>query len=213
VVSEKTYTIVCDSYSSFLSDELILMTSTSDAANQTILDAGHRDDIKLAASRMLGAERRAFQAAIALKYCAGSPRQAELVFGWSRQAVDLGLHEKRTGIVCLSAQSAFAGNILWEEKHPDVANALWALARSHSQQDPTFRTTLSFTRLTAAEALKQLRAVSFRQACMTPGSGAAILNTWIQRWGIANGAEDFTPGGARAGRSATPLCHLAQYGA
>ena len=33
------------------------------------------------------------------------------------------------------------------------------------------------------------------------------------KWRIANGAEDFTPGGARAGRSATPLCQLAQYGA
>ena len=33
------------------------------------------------------------------------------------------------------------------------------------------------------------------------------------KWRIANGAEDFTPGGAGAGRSATPLCQLAQYGA
>jgi hypothetical protein len=95
---------------------------------------------------------------MALKYYAGSARQAELVFGWSRRAVQWGLHEKRTGVVCLSVQSAFAGNKLWEEKHPDVAYALWTLARSHSQQDPTFRTTLSFTRLTAAQALKQLRA-------------------------------------------------------
>jgi hypothetical protein len=114
---------------------------------------------------------------MALKYCAGSPRQAELVFGWSRQAVDLGLHEKRTGIVCLSAQSAFAGNILWEEKHPDVANALWALARSHSQQDPTFRTTLSFTRLTAAEALKQLRTQGFAEEVLPSASTMAdVLN-------------------------------------
>jgi hypothetical protein len=30
------------------------------------------------------------------------------------------------------------------------------LAELHSQQDPTFRTLLSYTRLTAAEALKQL---------------------------------------------------------
>jgi len=126
---------------------------------------------------MLGAERRAFQAAMALKYCTGSPRQAELVFGWSRQAVGLGLHEKRTGIVCLSARSAFAGNILWEEKHPDVANALWALAQSHSQQDPTFRTTLSFTRLTAAEALKQLRTQGFAEEVLPSASTMAnVLN-------------------------------------
>jgi len=41
--------------------------------NSTDLDAGHRDDLKLAVSKMLGAKRRAFQAAMALKYCAGSP--------------------------------------------------------------------------------------------------------------------------------------------
>ena len=153
------------------------MTPISLPANQAILDAGHRDDLKLAASKMLGAERRAFQAAMALKYCAGSPRQTEAVFGWGRQAVELGLHEKRTGIVCLSAQSAFAGKKLWEEKHPDVANALWDLARSHSQQDPTFRTTLSFTRLTAAEALKQLRALGFAEAVLpSPSTMAEVLN-------------------------------------
>ena len=126
---------------------------------------------------MSGTERRDFQAAMALKYCAGSPRQAEVVFGWSRRAVELGLHEKRTGVVCLSAQSAFAGNKLWEEKHPDVANALWALAQSHSQQDPTFRTTLSFTRLTAAEAIKQLRARGFAEDVLPSASTMAdVLN-------------------------------------
>ncbi|QVL47885.1 MAG: hypothetical protein KFB96_19760 [Thiocapsa sp.] len=51
--------------------------------NPTAPDAGHREDLKLAASKMLGAERRAFQAAMAVKYCAGSARQAEAVFGWS----------------------------------------------------------------------------------------------------------------------------------
>lgn len=126
---------------------------------------------------MLGPERRAFQAAMTLKYCAGSARRAEVVFGWSREAVELGLHEQRTGVVCLSAQSAVAGNKLWEEKHPEVADALWALAQSHAQQDPTFRSTLSFTRLTAAEALKQLRARGFAEEVLPSASTMAeVLN-------------------------------------
>jgi hypothetical protein len=153
------------------------MKPTRVPANATLADAGHLDDLKLAASKMLGPERRAFQAAMALKYCAGSPRQAEAVFGWSRRAVALGLHEKRSGVVCLSAQSAFAGEKRWEEKHPDVADALWALARSHSQQDPTFRSTLSFTRLTAVEALKQLRAQGFdAEVLPSPSTMAEVLN-------------------------------------
>jgi len=146
-------------------------------ASATLADVGHLDDLKLAASKMLGPARRTFQAAMALKYCAGSPRQAEATFGWSRRAVELGLHEKRSGVVCLSAQSAFAGDKLWEEKHPDVADALWTLARSHSQQDPTFRSTLSFTRLTAAEALKQLRTQGFDEEELPSASTmAAVLN-------------------------------------
>jgi hypothetical protein len=145
--------------------------------NQAVADVGHLDDIKLASSKMLGAERRAFQATMALKYCAGSPRQAEAVFGWSRAAVKLGLHEKRTGIVCMSARLAFSGDKLWEEKHPEVADALWALAQSHSQQDPTFHTTLSFTRLTAAQALDQLRAQGFAEEVLPSASTMAeVLN-------------------------------------
>ena len=114
---------------------------------------------------------------MALKYCAGNPRQAEVVFGWSRQAVELGLHEQRTGVVCLSAHSAFGGNKCWEEKHPNVADALWALAQPHSQQDPRFRSTLSFTRLTAAEAIKQLAAQGFSEDVLPSASTMAeVLN-------------------------------------
>ena len=124
------------------------------------LEASHVEDIRLASSKMTGSERRAFQAEMAVKYCSGSARCAEEVFGWSRQAVRLGLNEKRTGIVCVG-HHAFCGAKLWEQKHPEVAEALWRLAESHAQQDPTFRTTLSFTRLTAEEARKQLQALGF----------------------------------------------------
>lgn len=89
------------------------------------------------------------------------------MFGWNRQAVELGLHERRTGVVCLSVQSAFAiDNKLWEEKHPASAAVLWELAQAHSQQAPTFRTPLSFTRLIAAQALAQLRARGVAEAEM-----------------------------------------------
>jgi len=37
---------------------------------------------------MHGAERRAFVAEIALKYCNGNARQAEQVFGWGRAMVE-----------------------------------------------------------------------------------------------------------------------------
>ena len=112
-----------------------------------------------------------------LKYCQGNARQAERVFGWGRETVKLGLNEHRTGIICLGMQSVYGGDKLWEEKHPEVAQALWALAELHSQQDPTFRTSLPYTRLTAAEALKQLRSQGFHEDQLSsPSTMADVLN-------------------------------------
>lgn len=69
----------------------------------------------------------------------------------------LGLAEKRSGIICLGAQSAFSGRKRWEEHHPEAAQALRQLADAHAQQDPTCRTRLTYTRLTAQAALQGLR--------------------------------------------------------
>ncbi|MCK7497508.1 MAG: hypothetical protein MZW92_47010 [Comamonadaceae bacterium] len=57
------------------------------AENGISIEAGHIEDIRLASTKMTGADRRAFQAQMALKYCGGNPRRAEDVFGWGRQAV------------------------------------------------------------------------------------------------------------------------------
>src|SRR5256885_1612123 len=88
------------------------------------LEAQHIEDLKLAAGKMLGPSRRAFEAEMVLKYCEGNARQGEWLFGWSRHTIETGLGEKRTGIVCLGAQEAFGGNKSWEEKHPEAAAAL-----------------------------------------------------------------------------------------
>ena len=114
-------------------------------------------DLHLAASQMTGTKRRAFEAEMTLKYCDGNSLMAEAVFGWGRQTVALGLAERRTGIICLGAQSAFSGRKRWEEQHPQAAQALRQLADAHAQQDPTFRTSLTYTRLTAQAALQALR--------------------------------------------------------
>ena len=135
------------------------------------------EDLRLAASKMHGAERRSFLAEMTVKYCEGRARLAETVFGWGRETVETGLGEKRTGIVCLGAQSSFGGNKRWEEKQPEAAQALRRLAESHAQQDPTFRTSIAYTRLTAKEALKQLREQGFSEDQLpAPSTMAEILN-------------------------------------
>jgi hypothetical protein len=51
------------------------------------------------------------------------------------------------------------------------------LAESHSQQDPTFRTTVLYTRLTAAEALEQLQDQGFpKEILPSPSTMADVLN-------------------------------------
>src|SRR5256712_12441986 len=81
-------------------------------------------DLRLAASNMTGPTRRAFEAEMTLKYCGGNPLMAEAVFGWGRQTVALGLAERRTGILCLGAQSAFSGPTRWEERQPPVGEGV-----------------------------------------------------------------------------------------
>ena len=101
----------------------------------------------------------------------------ERVFGWGRETVQLGLAEKRTGILCQGAQATYCGDKRWEEKHPEVAEALWKLAEEHSQQDPAFRSSISYTRLTVAEALKQLREQGFGEEQLpSPSTMAEVLN-------------------------------------
>jgi hypothetical protein len=134
-------------------------------------------DLRLAASKMTGATRRAFQAEMTLKYCHGSARLAETIFGWNREAVAVGLAERHTGIICLGAQSAFSGRKRWEEKEPEAAEALRQLAETQAQQDPTFRTTLAYTRLTAKAALAALRAQGFSEDQLpSPSTMAEVLN-------------------------------------
>jgi hypothetical protein len=118
-------------------------------------------DLRLAAAQMTGAKRRAFQAEMTVQYCAGNARQAERVFGWGRDTIEVGLAERRTGMTCVGAQSAFSGRKRWEDHQPQAAAALRHLAEAHAQQDPTFRTPLAYTRLTAKAAGAALSAQGF----------------------------------------------------
>jgi hypothetical protein len=114
-------------------------------------------DLRLAAMQMTGAKRRAFQAEMTEQYCAGNARQAERLFGWGRETIEVGLAESRTSITCLGAQSVFSGRPRWEAQQPQAAAALRALAEGQAQQDPTFRTPLAYTRLTANSVSRQSR--------------------------------------------------------
>jgi hypothetical protein len=113
----------------------------------------HIATIKDAASKLTGADRRAFQAKVVLDYLEGSARRAERKFGWSRETVELGLNELRTGIVCVGNMSA-RGNRKTEEKQPLLEEDIRSLAEPQSQQDPKFQSPFQYTRMTA-KAMRQ----------------------------------------------------------
>jgi hypothetical protein len=141
------------------------------------LTASQIADLRLAASKLSGTKRRAFQAAMSLKYCQGSPRLTETVFGWGRENVAVGLAEQRTGITCVGGQPFYGGAKPWEERQPAAAAALRQLAEAQTQQDPTFKTSIGYTRLTAAEAIRQLRSQGFSDEQLPSASTMAeILN-------------------------------------
>ena len=80
-------------------------------------------DLRLAASQMTGAARRALQAALPLTYCRGRARRAATLWGWRREAVAVGWAAHRTGMLCLGAQAAGRGRKRWEEQAPEAAAA------------------------------------------------------------------------------------------
>jgi hypothetical protein len=125
------------------------MTALTDDAIQTI---------RSAAKLLTGHKRRRFQAETALKYCNGSARQAEVVFGWGRAAVDTGLNEFRSGIRCLDAFE-LRGRHRSEELCPKLIDHIHRLVEPQAQADPKFQTPFAFTRITARAVRDALQAV------------------------------------------------------
>jgi hypothetical protein len=153
---------------SLIEPKLIEVLAASEAKQQVPLSFSPKilvqeqiTDIRLAAAKMSGSQRRDFMSEMSLKYCMGNARLTEQVFGWSRDTVTTGLGEKRTGIVCIGLQSNCCGNKPWEEKYPEVAKFLCKIAENQSQQDPTFRSSVAYTRLTAQSALNALKEAGF----------------------------------------------------
>src|SRR2546430_4547829 len=141
------------------------------------LSPSHIADLRLASSNMTGSQRRAFEAEMTMTYGGGNPLLAETIFGGGRPTVAVGLAERRTGLRCLGAQAAFSGRQRWEEQCPEAADARGKLAAAPAQQDPTFRTTLASTRLTANAALEALRAQGYgAEQWPSPRTRAEVLN-------------------------------------
>jgi len=113
-----------------------------------MLSKQHIATIRDASEKLAGANRRAFQAKVTIDYLKSKPRLAERTFGWDRKTVQLGLHELRTGIICISHFKA-RGNKRTEDKNQSLESDICSLADPESQTDPKFQSLFKYTRITA----------------------------------------------------------------
>jgi len=81
-------------------------------------------------------------------YLQGSARKAERVLGWKRQSVQLGLNERRTGIVCVDNYGA-RGRHKSEVILPNLEADIRSLVDVHAQADPKFQSTFLYARISA----------------------------------------------------------------
>lgn len=107
-----------------------------------------RITIKDAAKKLTGYRKRDFMAKVSEDYFNGSARKAETVFGWDRRSVQLGLHERRTGIVCVDNYQA-RGRHKSEEKLPHLEADIRSLVDAQAQADPKFQSTFLYARISA----------------------------------------------------------------
>jgi hypothetical protein len=119
--------------------------------------------IRSGARRLTGFRRRAFQAEVAVELCGGNARQAERRFGWGRETVEKGLHERRTGLRCLEDFVA-RGKRRVEDRDHLLAADIRAICEPHSYADPSLRSSRRYTNLSAAEVLEALIARGHDQA-------------------------------------------------
>src|SRR3954447_13681477 len=119
--------------------------------------------IRSGARRLTGFQRRAFQAEVAVELCSGNARLAERRFGWGRETVEKGLHERRTGLRCLEGFVA-RGKRRVEDRDPRLAADISAIREPHSYADPSLRSSRRYTNLSAAEVLEALVARGHAQA-------------------------------------------------
>ena len=107
-----------------------------------------QSSLKDAAQKLTSFRRRAFMANVAEDYFQGSARKTETYMGWNRDAVQLGLHERQTGIRCMDHYQG-RGRHNSETRLPNLEADIRSLVDGQSQADPKFKSTFLYARISA----------------------------------------------------------------
>jgi len=111
---------------------------------------------KDAAQKLSGKRKRDFIAKVTEDDFDGSARKAETILGWCRHSVQLGLHERRTGLICVANYRA-RGRHKSEERLPHLEADLRSLVDTQAQADPKFQSTFLYARLSARATYRRDR--------------------------------------------------------
>jgi hypothetical protein len=117
------------------------------------------DTLRSVAACVTGSARRSIQAWAAKTYCNGSPRHAETVFGWNRQAVASGIRESESPPAKSDTEQETRGRPSLEKTHVELVTQADKLLGTQSQVDPKFQTETLYTRMTG-ESLRAALAES-----------------------------------------------------
>lgn len=104
--------------------------------------------IKDAAKKLTGYRKRDFIAKVTEDYFNSSARKAESVMGWKRTCVQTGLHERRTGLICVDNYGA-RGRCKSEENQPNLETDIKLLVDGQAQADPKMKSTFAYTQVSA----------------------------------------------------------------
>ena len=114
-----------------------------------------KSSFKDASSKLTGFKKRAFMAQVTKDYFNASSRKAETVLGWSRTTVKKGLKELETGIICIDNYRR-RGRKKTEENLPSLIEDIESLLENQISTDPKFKSTVGYTRISAAKIREAL---------------------------------------------------------
>lgn len=132
------------------------MLRPSSAGNPpTMLNDTLKATLKDAAQKLTGQRKRDFIAKVAEDYFGGLARKTETVLGWSRESVQLGLHERRSGILCVDNYRA-RGRHKSEAVLTNLESDIRSLVDVQAQADPKFQSSFLYARISAAAVREAL---------------------------------------------------------
>lgn len=111
--------------------------------------------LKLASKLLKGSDKRLFMAEVSEALCNGNARLTESTFGFGRNAVALGINEKRTGLICYGNYEP-CGKKKSEVTLANLDSDIRSLVEPESQADSRLKNTFAYTRITAKAVRKKL---------------------------------------------------------